>query len=110
MNRTGPHVVLADLEPREPMPGFRGRFVHADRMTIVHWDVDAGAELPEHTHPHEQVSSLLAGEFDMVIAGVTRRMTAGTLAIIEPHVVHSGRAVTSCQFVDVFCPVREDYR
>ncbi len=92
------------------MPGFRGRFIHTGKVTIVHWDVKAGAELPEHSHPHEQVSSLLSGEFVMVVDGKPHRMTAGTVTVVDPDVVHSGRAVTDCRFVDVFCPVREDYR
>jgi quercetin dioxygenase-like cupin family protein len=101
---------LQDLASREPMPGFLGRFIHTEGVTVVHWDVEAGAELPEHSHPHEQLSSLLSGEFIMTVDGETRRMTAGTVAVIESNSVHSGRAVTACRFVDVFCPVREDYR
>ncbi len=101
---------LDKLSPRAPMSGFRGRFIHTDAVTVVHWDIEAGAELPEHSHPHEQLSSLLSGEFDMTVDGETRRMTAGTVAVINSNIVHSGRAVTDCRFVDVFHPVREDYR
>ena len=92
------------------MPGFHGRVVHADKVTIVHWEIDAGAELPEHSHPHEQVSNLLAGEFDMTIDGTESRLTAGSVAVVPSNAVHSGRAVTACRFIDVFQPVREDYR
>ena len=101
---------LDSLASKEPMSGFNGRFIHTDSVTVVHWDIKAGAELPEHSHPHEQLSSLLSGEFDMTVDGETRRMTPGTVAVIASHVVHSGRAVTDCRFVDVFHPVREDYR
>ena len=101
---------LADLEPREQMPGFQGRFLHTDRVTVVHWNVQEGAQLPEHSHPHEQISTLIAGTFIMVIDGIETQLTAGSIAIIPPNAIHSGHAVTSCQFVDVFQPVREDYR
>ena len=101
---------LKNLEPREAMPGFRGRFIHGDSVTIVHWEVEVGATLPEHTHPHEQVSNLLEGEFEMTINGRTERLQTGSVAVVPPHAVHSGRAVTSCRFIDVFHPVREDYR
>ena len=46
----------------------------------------------------------------MTVNGETRRMTAGTVAVIGSNIVHLGRAVTDCRFVDVFHPVREDYR
>ena len=100
---------LETLETREPMTGFHGRFIHTNSMTIVYWDVDAGAALPEHSHPHEQISNLLDGKFEMTIDGHTQRMEQGSIAIVPPHSVHSGRALTRCRFIDVFRPVREDY-
>ena len=103
-------VTLDALDAREPMPGFRGRFIHTDSVTIVHWDVESGAALPAHSHPHEQVSSLLEGEFEMTIDGRTRQMRRGSVAVVPAHAVHSGRALTDCRFIDVFHPVREDYR
>lgn len=103
-------VELDSLASKEPMSGFKGRFIHTGSVTVVHWDITAGAELTEHSHPHEQLSSLLTGEFDMTMDGETRRMTPGTVAIIPSNVVHAGLAVTDCRFVDVFHPVREDYR
>ena len=108
-----PAPTFLDLEAvpaRERMPGFHGRFIHAERVTVVHWEVEAGAVLPEHSHPHEQVSNLLDGEFEMTIDGAVRRLTAGSVAVVPSNAVHSGRALTACRFIDVFQPVREDYR
>ena len=91
------------------MPGLHGRFIHADNMTIVHWDIEAGAELPAHAHPHEQVSNLLEGECEMTVNGMETRLTEGSVAVIPSNAVHSGRAITACRFIDIFQPVREDY-
>ena len=52
--------------PREVIPGFVGRFLHSDTMTFVLWEISAGAVLPPHSHPHEQVVNLYEGEFEMV--------------------------------------------
>ncbi len=104
-----PFLNLQELTAREQMPGFHGRFIHADNMTIVHWDIEAGAELPEHAHPHEQVSNLLEGEFEMTVNGMETRLTEGSVAVIPSNAVHSGRAITACRFIDIFQPVREDY-
>lgn len=105
-----PFVHLADLPLREIFPGFKGQFVHSAQMTFVHWTIEAGATLPEHAHPHEQVVNMLAGEFELTIDGVTRRLAPGSVAIIPSHARHSGRALTACRILDVFHPVREDYR
>jgi quercetin dioxygenase-like cupin family protein len=93
---------LENIEEREMVPGYRARFVHSDNMTFAYWNIDAGAALPEHSHPHEQVYTLLEGEFEL-----TR---PGAVAIIPPHVPHSGRAITDCRIIDVFHPTRDDYR
>ena len=105
-----PFTNLEDLPAKEQMPGFRGRFIHADTVTIVHWDVTAGAALPEHSHPHEQISNLLEGEFEMTVDGQAWRLGTGSIAVVPSNAVHSGRALTDCRFIDVFHPVREDYR
>ena len=101
---------LDDIESTQVIPGFRAKFVHSERMTFVFWDVEAGAELPEHSHEHEQVCNVLEGEFSLTIDGQTQRLRPGQVAVIPSLAVHSGRAETDCRVLDVFQPVREDYR
>lgn len=101
---------LSELGTREPMAGFVGRFIHSERATLVYWAIKAGAQLPVHSHPHEQIVNMLEGEFELTIDGQTRRLTVGAVAVIPPNAVHSGRSLTECRILDVFCPVREDYR
>jgi len=101
---------LENIEEREMVPGYRARFVHTDNMTFAYWNIDAGASLPEHSHPHEQVYTLLEGEFELTVSGEARVTTPGAVAVIPPHVPHSGRAITDCRVLDVFHPTRDDYR
>jgi quercetin dioxygenase-like cupin family protein len=99
-----------DMVRKEPMAGFVGRFANGVTMTSVNWTIAAGSELPEHAHPHEQVSHVLDGEFEMTIEGKTQRLGAGMVAFVPPNATHSGRAITECRIIDVFHPVRDDYR
>ena len=105
-----PVINLNDSAPREMMRGYNGCFVHTEGITFVEWHVTAGALLPEHSHPHEQVTAVQEGEFEMTIAGSKNHLTPGSVAVIPSNVLHSGRAVTDCTIIDVFHPVREDYR
>jgi quercetin dioxygenase-like cupin family protein len=97
-------------KPREVIPGFVGRFLHSDTMTFALWQIAAGSSLPEHSHPHEQVVHLYEGEFEMTVEGGTLRMKSGDVFAIPGNARHHGRAITDCRIMDVFCPVREDYR
>lgn len=101
---------LEEIKERELVPGFWARFIHSENMTFAYWTVAAGAALPEHSHPHEQVFNLLEGEFELTVDGEARVTRPGAVATIPPNVPHAGRAITDCRIIDVFYPTRDDYR
>lgn len=106
-----PFIKLKDIPSKELLPGFTGRMIHTENMTLAYWDIKEGSVLPEHHHVHEQVSAqVISGELELTLEGETRIMKAGDIAIIPSNAVHSGKAITDCQILDVFSPVREDYR
>jgi quercetin dioxygenase-like cupin family protein len=101
---------LHEITEREIVPGYRARFVHSDHLTLAYWDVDPGATLPEHSHPHEQIANVLDGRFELTVSGESRILEPGTVAVIPSGVPHSGRAITACQLLDAFYPCRDDYK
>ena len=101
---------LKDIPARELMPGFNGRFIHSDGMTVAHWEIDAGSELPNHTHAQEMIINLLEGEFELTVDGETRVLSAGAVVVIPSDVPHAGKALTDCRILDVWHPPRDDYR
>lgn len=105
-----PFIQLKDIEQKELLTGFKSRMIHTEKMTLAYWEILAGSILPEHSHPHEQVAAqVISGEFELTLDGETKVMKAGDIAVIPSNVVHSGRAITDCELLDVFSPVREDY-
>ena len=50
---------IDDVEQKELIPGTRVRFVHSDRMTVAHWHFDPSIDLPVHSHPHDQITTVL---------------------------------------------------
>ena len=103
-------IDLSTLSEREVVPGYRAVFVHSEQMTVAYWTIAAGAALAEHSHPHEQIANLIKGEFEMVIDGERRLLKPGDVAVIPSNVRHAGKAVTDCRIIDVFHPVRQEYR
>lgn len=101
---------LADIDSREVIPGYWGKFVHSDHITVAFWNVDAGASLPEHSHPHEQVTTVIEGQFQLTVAGEIHLIKEGGVAVVPGNTPHSGKALTMCRLVDVFHPRREDYQ
>jgi quercetin dioxygenase-like cupin family protein len=105
-----PYKNLDHLEAHEIIPGYRAVFLHSDNLTMAYWTIEAGAAMPEHSHPHEQMANILEGEFELVLGGERKILHPGMVAMIPSDVPHSGRAVGDCRILDIFHPVREDYR
>lgn len=100
---------LNDLHANAIIPGFHGKFVHAERATLAVWAIDAGAVLPDHAHPHEQITAVLEGRMEFTVGGETRIVEAGGVAVVPGGVRHSGKALTACRIIDVFAPARPEY-
>ena len=103
-------IDLKNIPEKEIVPGYKVKFVHSENMTFAYWDIEAGASLPEHAHMHEQVSNLIEGEFEMTVEGKKQVLKPGSVVVIPSNAAHSGQAITHCRIIDVFYPVREDYR
>jgi len=101
---------LIDLEEREIIPGYRAKFVHSENMSLAYWDIDPGAVMPEHSHPHEQIANVLEGRFELTVDGEPRVLEPGMVAVIPGGVPHGGVALTPCRLLDAFHPPREDYK
>ena len=105
-----PFIELKNLAKKEIFPGFTARGIHTGTMSFIYRDVKAGAEVPEHNHLHEQVANVLKGSFELTVNGETTILKPGVVAVIPAYAVHSGRAITACELLDVFTPEREDYK
>jgi quercetin dioxygenase-like cupin family protein len=105
-----PLVEVDHLPVREIFPGLRARLIHSDRVTHSWVEVDAGATFPAHQHPHEQIVSVLSGELELVVDGVSHQLRPGVVFVIPPNALHSGGSRSGCRVLDAFAPVREDYK
>lgn len=104
------HIHLSDVQGKQIVEGYNGKFLHSANMTLVYWDIKKDAPLPEHSHVHEQVVNMLEGEFELVVDGVPHHLKPGDVFIVPSNARHSGKAITDCRILDVFYPIREDYK
>ena len=102
--------LIKNIEQKEILAGFKGRFVHTNSSTIVFWEIEKGSVLPEHSHFPEQTTQVIEGKLEMTINNETLVLEPGMIVSIPSNVTHSGKALTTCKVTDTFCPVREDYK
>ena len=45
-----------EMRKKDNRPGMRAAIVHGVGLTMTRWEMDAGAVLVDHSHPHAQVT------------------------------------------------------
>lgn len=93
------------------VPGVRRQTLvsgHAMMQMLV--TLTAGSRLPEHLHPHEQISHVLSGRVRFVLdAGAeTYDLGAGESIYLAANRPHAAEALEMSVVLDTFSPPRED--
>jgi len=102
---------LASVPAKEIFGGLiRGHYEHLERMSVGEVHLTAHTVVPLHQHPHEQVTYVIEGRFEFTVGSETRVLEPGMAALIPGGVSHGGRTLTECKVLDIFVPVRDDYR
>jgi len=91
-------------------PGVQSAMEHAGPITYGFLTLEQGVIVPEHNHPHEKWTYILEGEMEFTLEGETQLLLPGMGAYIPSNARHGAVAVTACKVIDVFTPIREDYK
>jgi len=92
-------------------PGVRIRTCANEKMMLSVVDLEPHAVVEEHQHPHEQVGMLLEGRALFIIDGEEKTLAAGDMYRIPGNVQHKVVVLDQpAKALDIFCPIREDYR
>ena len=82
---------------------------HAGGLMQVEVHFDKGAVGPLHSHPHEQLTYVLSGEFEFTIGGETRVVGAGDTLYKCSGVTHGCVCRVKGVLLDTFTPQRDDF-
>lgn len=94
----------------EPAPGVRLRTVaHGQSTHMVEFQLKAGADVPRHSHPNEQIGYLVSGRLRLVIKGNEHVFEPGGSWCIPGDIVHEAQVLEDSVVIEVFSPPREDY-
>jgi len=104
-------VRSAQIVPVQMGPGVVRRMLGwGERMLLAEVTLEKGAVVPPHAHPHEQIGYVARGTLEFAIGEARRVLVAGDGYVIPGGVTHSVLALEDSTAVDVFSPVREEYK
>ena len=106
-----PFIDIHTVQPMQLFPGCRIRTPYGQNLMLSYVEIDEGANVPPHHHPHEQAGMVLSGRLEFTIGAETRTVEAGAMFLIPPNTPHKVRNLGPgpALVLDVFSPVREDY-
>ena len=88
----------------------RKTMLEGGRTQLVEFRLARRAVIPVHQHPQEQTGYLVSGRLILTIAGVDHAMNPGDAWTIPGGVEHGAKILKHSVAIEVFSPVRPDYR
>ncbi len=100
-----------DRETTEAVTGVHlAMLASGEAMNVQRFEIEPGATVPTHSHPHEQAGYLVTGTLTFLLDGEEHELGAGDSYVIpggESHGVEN-RGNETVRGIDVFSPPREN--
>jgi quercetin dioxygenase-like cupin family protein len=94
----------------EVLPGIRIKTIVAGECTLMSkFTMSAGAELPLHSHPNEQIGYLLSGSIVLHIGDRSHDIKSGDSWCVPQGIAHRADILEDSEALEIFSPVRRDY-
>ncbi len=104
-------VANGDVVSQTPEPGMiRQVLAHSEKLMLVRHFFESGWAGARHSHPHEQLVYVARGAIRVDVGGEIFAARAGDSFVVAGGVEHQAWALEESEVLDVFTPVREDYR
>ena len=104
-------VKTGEARTFEPETGMKRQVLaHSDQLMLVRHYFEKGWVGARHSHPHHQLVYVVSGAIRVDVAGRVFDVLAGDSFVVDGGVEHQAWALEGSEVLDVFTPVREDYR
>jgi len=104
------HIKDASLVWEPADEGIKRKIMgYQPHLMLVKVHFETGAIGYKHQHPHEQVTYVLSGKFEVEIDGKKEVLEAGDAFVIPSNVEHCAVCLEEGIMIDTFSPLREDF-
>ncbi len=100
---------LDDKKPLQMAKGIISLPLALEKIMVNIVELEKGAEVPEHSHPEEQISLIIEGELEFELEGERFLLASGEGVLIPANAPHRAKALKKTLAYDCFSPPRWDY-
>lgn len=104
------HHKLHEIPEEHVTDLFSRKFFTGDNITMAFLTIRKGSVVPLHSHDSEQFSYCISGSLNFRIGGEEIVLRANEMVEIPSHVPHEAWATEDFTGIDVFSPIRADWR
>jgi quercetin dioxygenase-like cupin family protein len=103
-------VRAVDKKPKEVQPNvWRSVLAYGKQLMVAEFALKQGAQVPQHAHPHEQVSYVVRGMLQFKLDGQEFVLATGESCLIPSGKTHGVEALADSVVIDTFSPPRQDF-
>jgi quercetin dioxygenase-like cupin family protein len=106
-------VKQAELTPQVIAQERTRYLAHTDNLMMAVIDFNDGPTSqpdPPHSHPHEQVSYVAAGEINFFLDNAPVRLVTGDMFTVPANVPHAVQLLSEyVRIIDTFTPIRTEF-
>lgn len=81
-----------------------------ERTLLSEVTLEKHGVVPLHSHPHEQIGYVVRGAIEFTLGDRVVVLRAGESYVIPGNLPHACHALEDSLAIDIFSPVREEYR
>ena len=101
---------LNDFQFTELLPGANSRLINGRGVMLSFINMNPNIFFGHHSHPEEQVMTVLRGYSDQIVMDTVIRLNEGDVVDLPTNMVHGGTmGPKGCDAIDIFFPPRADY-
>src|SRR2546423_12689212 len=71
--------------------------------------LEAGAKMPAHQHPQEQIVHILSGRMKLIVDGMPHELKTGDSHYLASNIPHGVETIEETHVLDTFSPPRAEY-
>ncbi len=101
----------SSLSWQERAPGARAKTLgFHEKLAMITMQLDAGVDVPLHTHEAEELGLVTKGKSEVQIGGENYVLGPGDYFFIPSNTLHAIRIVEDMEFIGAMSPPRPEYR